>query len=98
MKQSNMEQRVSYLAVVTDLQQIKVHCPVCLYQALSRALLKGVAEGGRGPWVLGQVATGLYEVEKALRLLTEQEIESTASHLLTEIKEGAGEHYDDIPF
>jgi hypothetical protein len=44
------------------------------------------------------LSTALYEVEKALRLLEVVEIEGASRHLLTEIKEGLGEHYDDIPF
>jgi hypothetical protein len=93
-----MERAESYLAVVTELSQIKVHCPVCLYQALSRAVLSAIADSARGPWIMRQLSTALYEVEKALRLLEVVEIEGASRHLLTEIKEGLGEHYDDIPF
>jgi hypothetical protein len=98
MKPSNTATPVSYLAVVTDLQQIKVHCPICLMQALGRAFVGGMVAKDTHLATMASVAMALNQALITLNLLEYQEIEAAHRLLLAALQSAGGKHTDDIPF
>jgi hypothetical protein len=98
MKQSNTATPGSYLAVVTDLQQIKVHCPICLQQALARSVMSAMAARNANMGAMAAMAAALHQLLIALELLTSSEIDAAHRLLLVTIQSEMGEHTDELPF
>jgi hypothetical protein len=97
-KQYSTVPPVSYLAVVKDLQQIKVHCPVCLMSSLSHALIGGLADKGANLKTTATIASALAEVERVLNLMNEGEIERASTLLVGYLMEALEQHRVDLPF
>ncbi len=98
MKLSNTATPASYLAVVTDLQKVRVHCPVCLASSLAHAVVGGLADCGANLLTVSKVAQSLSEVERNLQLLSEDEIDRAMELLVGYLLESLGQHQVDLPF
>ena len=98
MKQSSTEAQASYLAVVTNLEQIRVHCPLCILNALSQALLEAMTHHHAKPGAVASVAGRLHELSMAVEILMVGEIDTAMLLLMKNLRDEFGEHYQDIPF
>jgi hypothetical protein len=92
------EQPASYLAVVTDHQQVRVHCPLCLLRALGKSLIGAMVAKDASLGAVARMATALHEVNISCDFMIETEIDAAMRLLTAAIVAGEGEHTDDIPF